>query len=285
MKLKKGGAPTSGRHSPSERIGTTVRLDTKHKAGTKPPQYPIESVDNVLRLLHLFQDHDTLRVNEASRLIDVAPSTAHRLLAMLQFHRMVARNGRSREYHPGPALLELGLSVVKALDLRSVARPHLEALAAQVPETVTLGVLQGRQVVFVDGVESSKSVRVGSRIGSTYPAHVTSAGKILLAQIPLERFRELYPNLRLRGGSPKALTSRQDLERQLTAARREGFALNLAESEDDLGAVSVAIWDSRHRPRASLSISMPLSRFSLADVPRLVRLLAATAARIGDSLS
>jgi DNA-binding IclR family transcriptional regulator len=262
-----------------------TRKVTAAKGSPTPPQYPIESVDNALRLLSLFQNRDALRVNEASRLIGVAPSTAHRLLAMLQFHRFVARSSSRPDYHPGPALLDLGLSVVKALDLRSLARPHLEALAAQVPETVTLGVLQGRQIVFVDSVESHKSVRVGSRAGSTYPAHVTSAGKILLAQMPKEQFRELYSSARLQGGSARAVTSRRALERHLAEARRKGFALNLGESEDDLGAVSVAVLDQRHRARASLSLSMPLFRFSLDDVPRLVRLLAAAAARIGESIS
>src|SRR5450432_2337348 len=103
--------------------------------GTPRPQYPIESVDNALRLLLMFRDRGEIRLSEAREALGVAQSTAHRLMAMLAYHDFVRQDPGSRAYRAGPALIDVGLSVVRAMDIRAIARPHLEALMQQVGET------------------------------------------------------------------------------------------------------------------------------------------------------
>ena len=83
-------------------------------ATPKPPAYPIESVDNALQLLLLFREQSTLRVADASRTLGVAPSTAHRLISMLQYHGFVQQDPRSKAYRAGTALAQIGLAVVRA---------------------------------------------------------------------------------------------------------------------------------------------------------------------------
>ena len=82
------------------------------------PTYPISSVDNALRLLLLFRDHQELRLSDVSSEIGVSPSTAHRLLQMLVHHDFVHQRGERGTYTAGPALLEIGYGAVRSLDLR-----------------------------------------------------------------------------------------------------------------------------------------------------------------------
>src|SRR5882757_5362440 len=85
----------------------------------RQPTYPISSVDNALRLVKMLRSHKSIRVAQAGREIGVAPSTAHRLLQMLQYHGFVQQDPSSKAYVAGPALIDLGLAAIRGRDVRS----------------------------------------------------------------------------------------------------------------------------------------------------------------------
>src|ERR1700742_3287633 len=123
-------------------------------AGPPVPQYPIESVDNALKVLLLLGERDELRLTEVSEYLGVASSTAHRLLAMLQYRGFVRQNPRTRGYLPGASLTGVAFSILRRYDFRGALRPQLEALNTALRETVHLGLLDGATVRFVDSIES-----------------------------------------------------------------------------------------------------------------------------------
>src|SRR5919108_4840317 len=122
------------------------------------PRYPIESVDSALRLLALVADERAVSLSAAARHLDVAPSTAHRLLAMLEHYRLIKRDPATKAYGLGPWLGELGRAALGQLDIRPLARPALERLVAHLGETAHLVGLQGTEVVFLDCVECAATV-------------------------------------------------------------------------------------------------------------------------------
>ena len=252
---------------------------------TRKPNYPIESVDNALKLLLLFAEQKSISVSEASRAIGVAPSTAHRLLSMLQYYEFVSQNPTTRSYEAGPTLLNLGLSVVRDMDIRRIARPFMEELRSEVGETVHLTILQGKNVLFIESVESLQALRVGDRTGLSLPAHCTASGKALLAELPLERFYELFPDEHLAGLTPHSLTSREALERELVLVRERGYATNFEESEPDVSAISAAIHDRLARLRASIAVSAPRTRLPENLVAQIAAATMRAAAEIGKRLA
>ncbi|MGH3432393.1 MAG: IclR family transcriptional regulator, partial [Thermocrispum sp.] len=156
-----------------------------------PPQYPIESVDNALRLLLLFEEEQQIRLTDVSRYLGVASSTAHRLLAILQYRGFVRQNPATRCYEPGPSLSSIAFFIMRHLDVRARARPTLERLNKEFGETVHLSRLEGTGVNFLDAIESIRAVRVGSRIGRALPAHCTSSGKAMLSVIDVYELNRL----------------------------------------------------------------------------------------------
>ena len=134
------------------------------------PAYPIASVDRAVRLLLLVHRRSRVRLSEASEALGVAPSTAHRLLAMLVFHDLVRQEDR-HAYVPGPALATIARATISETDLRLLARPIVQRLASATDETVHLAVLEGRMVRYLDGVESTRALRMAARTGRTVPAH------------------------------------------------------------------------------------------------------------------
>lgn len=245
--------------------------------------YPIESVDNALRLILLLRQRSRLGVVEAARQLGVAPSTAHRLLGMLRHHGFAVQDSR-RGYRPGPVFGELGLTGRTGPDLATVVHPHLAALSRQLQETVHLVVLQGTAARFLDGVEATHALRVGSRAGMSIPAHTTSGGKALLAELTPAELAALYPR-GLPASYGPAVTDLAQLRRQLATARRLGYAVNQEESERGITGVAVCLRDAGGAARAALAAGMPSARCPNQRIPEVAGTLRIAAEQIGGELA
>lgn len=244
------------------------------------PQYPIESVDNALRLILLFRDRRSMRVSDAAKELGVAASTAHRILAMLVHRGFVEQDPETRTYTPGPSMIDLGVATLDLSDLRTAAWPHMAELAGKIDETVSLSMLRDRIVIFVASIEANRPLRVSSLVGTTYPAHVTAAGKALLADLPDERIASMYSGTG--SGTSLSRAELRALKRELADVRDRGYATNRGESGDHIGAVAVSVRRNRtESPVGSLSVSMPMSRFTLVNVSDLSSQLLGAAERIG----
>ena len=228
-------------------------------AGTVP-QYPIESVDNALRLILLLGDQPTIRLTDASRYLGVASSTAHRMLAMLAYRGLVRQDPTTKVYGPGPALTGLAFSVIGRIDIDRLARPIMQALNDELNESIHLGALEGSNVRFLAAIESRRAVRVASRLGKLLPAHCTSLGKALLADLDSAELKRLYPKAALARVTSQSITSKDVLLRELAVVRRQGFATNREESEDGVASVAVAVRTISLGLRIGLSVSAPIGR-------------------------
>jgi DNA-binding IclR family transcriptional regulator len=226
------------------------------------PKYPIESVDNVLRLLLMVSEHGQIRVSEASAELGTAVSTAHRLLAMLAHHGFVVQDTDSKAYKAGHVLLRIGLSSVHNLDIRTLLHPFLEELRDETGETVHAAVLQGNQVLYIDCEESPMALRVASRVGTLTLAHCTSVGKAWLACESDDFLRGLYPSPQLPALTEGSITSRAALMTELAGVRRLGYSHNEGESEVGVGSVSCAVRDREGKPVAAISVAVPLARMT-----------------------
>ncbi|MFD4327567.1 IclR family transcriptional regulator [Nocardioides sp. NPDC058538] len=247
------------------------------------PQYPIESVDNALRLLWLLSDRRSLRLTEASQYLEVASSTAHRLLAMLQYRGFVRQNPATKAYESGPSLDRIAFALLRRLDVRDLARPVMEGLNERSGETVHLGTLEGTTVRYLGSLESPRAVRVTSRAGDSMPAHSTSTGKAMLATLTEEQVFAAYPEEELRQLTPNTVATRSALLAELETIRARGYAISNEESEESVWSVAVAI------PGApvpvAINISAPVSRMNVKRRKELAGMVQAAAVELTASLS
>jgi len=250
------------------------------------PSTLIGAVDNVLRLLRLFEDHEMIRVNQVARDMGLSRSTVHRMLATLSHHEFVEQDEYSRAYRPGPALVDIGLAVVSKIDIRAISHSSLLELRDLTGETTHVGIMRGAaSVLFLDSVESDRIVRTGSRIGLVLPAHSTATGKALLAELADDEVAALYPSGVLEAPTPRALTTVGELLDQLAEVRRLGYAVNHGESEDDVAAVAAAVRDKHGRVRCALVTNAPLSRADDAWVKTAAAATMRVARELGDRIS
>jgi len=225
----------------------------------KPP-YPIESVDNALRLLQMLRDGGSIRLADAAAELQIARSSAHRLLAMLVYRGFAVQDD-TRRYAAGPAIGVRAIGAPWLHDLRRLAQEPMEILSSQVEETVNLVVRVGVTIRFLATVEAASILRISDRAGTVMPAVGASSGKALLAFEPEERLRNLYlgKGAQLAG---TALTEQRfaRLRAELQRVRRLGYALSREETEPGLGAIGVAVTTATGSPLAGISVATPISR-------------------------
>jgi IclR family acetate operon transcriptional repressor len=248
------------------------------------PNYPIASVDSALRLLLLFGQRQELRIADVSRELGVAPSTAHRLTKMLEYHGFVSQDPGSKAYRAGPMLVKVGLQVLQDIDIRAVARPMLQQLVARVDETGNLGMLQGTEVLMLDSIETRRSLRVGARVGRVLPAHASASGRALLAEMPPEQLREIYPNARLPRTTQNTIATRRQLEEELAATRARGYAVQRGEIEDEVAAVAAAVRERPGGANFAVAVALPVFRLDDARLSELGRAVVKTAANLSRAL-
>lgn len=246
------------------------------------PSSPIESVDRALLLILLMKESGPISVKSASEHLGVAPSTAHRLLNALM-HRGFAAQDHERRYRLGPALVERHNERYTVQALRQAARSALMVLSQKVGETVQLMVLTEGNIQFIDGIESTKTLRVGMRVGDKMPAFVSAGGKAILALFSNAELEDLY-----RQGIPAWPTSRIDslktLKREMTKVRRAEFGSNFEEMEEGVVGLGVAVTDPDSRPVAAITTATPSIRFDRNNIPSHVAALQTAAAAISEEL-
>lgn len=258
--------------------------DREPNDGSLVPQYPIESVDNALKLLLLLGEQPEIRLTEATRYLGVASSTAHRVLAMLSYRGFVRQDPGSKAYRPGPALTSVAFAIFGRLDIQNTAAPILRALSERLRETVHIGMLDGANTRFIAAVESPAAVRVASRLGRLMPAHCTSTGKAILAQLSDDELRQLYPSEDLEQVTPRSIDNRSRLEVELADVRKKGYAVNKEESEEGVASVAVVISTNAPGLRLALNASAPCHRLNRSRNSVVAAVLVEAAQEIGDLL-
>lgn len=263
--------------SADEHIDIHAAPDPATATPEQARKYNNRSVERVVSMLNVLQESpEPMSLVEIHRSIRMAKATAFRYLWTLEKHRYVERDGDGR-YRLG-----LGFVGMQSRDLEVLqdrARPWLERLRDETGETTNLGVLDGTAVRYVEVAESSRTVRMVSVSGSRDPLYCTALGKAIAAQLPEAQVTELLEQVDLKPRTGRTITSSDQFLTELDSIRRQGYAVDDGENEEDGRCVAVAILGTRLP--AALSVSAPASRFAMDDVPVVAARLIEVAGHLG----
>ncbi len=224
-------------------------------------RYSVRAVQRALALLQTFLNSDNeLSASEISKSLQLDPSTTFRMLVTLQTQGFVEQNSATGKYRLGVACLELGSQYLKSNDLRSRAWGVMEALRNEFGETVHLTVLDGNEVVYIEKLAGLHPIGLmSSRVGQRSPSYCTGVGKAMLAYLPRQKVRELFPRLRLARYTENTITDWDALLWALEKIRERGYAIDDQEHEAGVKCVAVPIFTHRGIA-AAMSISGPTER-------------------------
>ena len=244
----------------------------------------IKSIDRALDILEFLSNNgDDIGISDISRGIGMGLSTVHRIINTLKSRGYIIQNQKTLKYRLGIKLFELGCKVYNTKHLIKIARPYLRKLSKMTSETVNLAILEDKEVVYLDTIESIETLRTGIVRGTRTAAHCTALGKVLLSSIPGSDFKQLYKNsetiIQL---TPKSLTSLVDLKKELKKVKKQGYAFDQEESMIGINCVGVPIFNGNKEVIMAISITGPSSRFTVDKMKDVKEKLIITAKEVSS---
>ncbi len=249
-------------------------------------KYTLETLLRGLDILSLYtRETPALTLTEITKSTQLNKTTVYRILTTLENAGYLIRDYDTKRYRPGLKVLQLGFASISSLEVRQVARRYLELLSRKVGETVSLSVLDGGDIIYVDRVRNQRIVGVILGLGSRLPAHCASMGKAMLAHLPPSELDDYLDRAVLEPCTTNTLIDRQALEAELLLVRTRGYATNDEELEMGLRAVAAPIWDNTNRVVAAVNITGSSSSISKERMEgELADAVCQTAAEISQAL-
>lgn len=245
----------------------------------QPSTRRIGAAERAIAVLDTLAEGGELGTNEIARRTGMTPSTVSRQLGTLAASGLVERISSNGRYRLGLRIVHLANALLARLDVRGVARPHLEELVRQTGETATLSVPGEEDAITIDFVSGAHHVQPVSQLGRPSIAHATSAGKVMIAFSG----RSL-PAAPLRAYTTRTITDPAVLAREIEQVREQGWAQAIEEREPGLSAIAAPVWSSRGDLEAIAALQGPTSRFDEAAVEAALPIVLGEAEAISREL-
>jgi DNA-binding IclR family transcriptional regulator len=260
------------------------------KSASVRPVAGTQAVVRALRLLRAFTDaRPEWSLAELSRELGLSKPTAFRLLLALEHEGLLVRPDVAGPYQLGPTAIELGARAQRAHTVASAARPELEALTRATGETSSVEVLAGDDTLILDEVQGDHLIGTSPSVGTRWPAHATSTGKVLLAAA-MERDPGLVRAMarraggRLRALTPDTIRSASRLSAELVRVSRQGYSTALGELEAGYVALGAPLRRHDGTVVAAISLGGPSTRFTDTRLPALIKAVRESATRVSQRL-
>ena len=249
------------------------------------PKSRVKSLSNGLRLLHIIgKESKSNSLDQLTQKLQISKTACFRLLQTMKDHNFVEQDPSSKRYRLGSQIISLGSVAISRLNLLNIARPHMRLLRDSTGETVNLCILVGQEVVIIERFDAKFLLSSQIRVGSILPADGSACGKAILSYLSETRLREIYNFTE--NGTAQNFDSRQPSSiKEYQEMRYRGFSIINEEIEKGLGSIGCPILNHIGEAIAGMSISFPLSRYSIKDATKsLVPLLKEKCYKISSQL-
>ena len=228
---------------------------------------PVGVVTKVLRILEtLHESPSGLQLKDVALQTGINKSTAYRFLAHLEHEGYVFRDA-SGAYAIGVRLARLASGISYQTTLKKISRPVLQQLWRATGETVNLGVMDGREVLYLDVLESAHTFRLVSQVGMRRPLYCTALGKAMLAFVPEEEHDYFFSGMTFERFTPQTIKNAALLKKDLVLIRQRGYSVDNEEAYLGSRCIAAPIFDASRKIIAAVSVSGPTTRVTREKVP------------------
>ena len=239
-------------------------------AARKPPESRREAMGGLAKGIAVIRaftrEHPAPTLSDIARSAAIPAATARRCLLTLEDLGYLTRHGRS--FVLRPKVLELGAAYLDSMDIEHLTKNHLEELARETGDSAAMSVLDGNDIVYVARASVRTLLRLEAHVGSRFPAHATSMGRVLLAGLSPERLQHYFATARLEALTDRTVCDRERLRELIDECRRSGYAVVADELAHGVIALAVPVLDGSGRVVAALNSSSHSGKTTRA---RLVR--------------
>jgi IclR family transcriptional regulator, pca regulon regulatory protein len=210
-------------------------------------------------------------------------AVARRYLLTLQELGYVVHDGS--HFTLTPRILDLGFTYLATVDVANIAQPFMERIVHTLRESCSIAVLDGHDAVYVARVAAKRIMSINLVVGSRLPAHATSMGKVLLANLSDADLDEYFRTAPLQRLTSRTIGDEPTLRAALRQVRERGWAFADQESEDGVRTVAVPLFDRNMRVQAAMNVSGHASRVPMKELrSRYLPVLMETANEISRAL-
>ena len=248
---------------------TTANADSHEAAANGSGSVGV--ISKVLRILETLQNSSAgLSLKAICDETGINKSTAHRFLKHLERKSYLLRT-EGGAYLIGPRLAQMSACASRSATLLAVARPILSDLCGATQETVNLGILDQGTLLYIDVMESPHEFRLVSRVGTRRSLHVAALDKAITAFLPPNDFERALRGIVFQKATPKTISNMVQLRAELEKVRRQGYAMDNEEALLGCRCISAPILRSDGVAIGALSVSGPVARMDLSQVPAIAR--------------
>lgn len=232
----------------------------------KDPEY-LSTLERGLKVLRAFDaTRPDMALSDVAAATGLPPAVARRCLNTLVALGYVRQDGR--RFLLTPEVLAFGSAYLGSMSIETVAVPPLQALAADTGDSVSLAVRSGREILYVCHIPSNRRIRLGAGVGTRFPLHATSMGKVLLAysgEAVIEEFLAGAPLARM---TERTVTDPASFRARLMAVRERQYDSALDELDYGIVSVAVPVRDARGQVVAAINCSTSTTRISQDELVR-----------------
>lgn len=230
----------------------------------------VRAVERALNLIAvLARSRGPHAVTDLANRLSLPASTVHRLLHTLMTLGYVTQYSASKRYGAGRGIAELNRAMLLKYEYSQHAEPYLERLVDLTGETANLAGLYGTAAIYLNQVESPAMMRVSNPVGTRVPLHASATGKVFLADFNDELLEDAVRHAGLPSYTPRTLSTRAALERDLATVREAGYAFDDEEYAPGARCIAVALRGSSGAVVAAVSVSGPAVRMTDDRIPGL----------------
>jgi len=245
----------------------------------------LNTVDKALRAIELLCENPRgLRLSEMSAMLDIPQSSLHHVLSTLSPFDYVQQDPETKKYSLGFRFLEISKRILDNMDLRTIARKHLDELYKQSQESTHLSILRNKKLVFIEKIGSPVGLSLATYIGFATDPHAAAAGKVLLADLSEKEIRDMYRDVEIKSYAKNTIQDLGRLLNELARIRAQGYAIDDEEYYEGVRCVAAPV-TAGGKAIAAISITGSIFSFTWERVERELKpLVLGTANQISKEL-
>ncbi|MEW9798369.1 IclR family transcriptional regulator domain-containing protein [Alteromonas sp. CYL-A6] len=232
----------------------------------KDPEY-LTTLERGLTVLRSFnKSQPEMQLSEVAAATNLSPAVARRCLNTLVALGYVTRSGK--KFLLTPEVLVFGSAFLASASIDSVIGEHLQSVRDETGDSSSISVLSGEDILYLAHIPTNRHIRLNAGVGTRFPAHATSMGKVMLAHLPEEKLDHYLETAQLKRFTDMTVTTPELLRKQLAEIREKGYCSVLSELDYGLVSLAVPVYDDNGHVLAAINCSTAASRIAQDEMVR-----------------
>ncbi|BFT31088.1 IclR family transcriptional regulator C-terminal domain-containing protein [Alteromonas sp. D210916BOD_24] len=232
----------------------------------KDPEY-LTTLERGLTVLRSFnKSQPEMQLSEVAAATNLSPAVARRCLNTLVALGYVTRSGK--KFLLTPEVLVFGSAFLASASIDSVIGEHLQRVRDETGDSSSISVLSGEDILYLAHIPTNRHIRLNAGVGTRFPAHATSMGKVMLAHLPGDKLDDYLHRAELKRFTDLTVTSPDTLRKQLVEIREKGYCSVLSELDYGLVSIAVPVYDDNGNVLAAINCSTAASRIAQDELVR-----------------